>query len=82
MRRIGWPTLVALLAVGFVMGIGTTALTAERHPEIRAAQRLLAQAKGRLEHAAHDFQGHRVKAIQDIDEAQEQLRAALDVDRK
>lgn len=55
---------------------------AERHPEIRAAIVALERAKGHLQHAAHDFGGHRVEAIAAIDRALEQLRLALDFDKK
>jgi len=54
---------------------------AEPHPEIRAAIRALEKAKAHLEHAAHDFGGHRVEAIAAVDAALEQLRLALKYDR-
>jgi hypothetical protein len=49
----------------------------EKHPEIRAALTSLGHAKEHLEHAAHDFGGHRVDAIHAIDEAQRQLEICL-----
>lgn len=52
----------------------------ERHPAIRRAERELREAKGHLEKAAHDFGGHRVAAIKDIDKALHQLRVALKFD--
>ena len=54
---------------------------AEPHPEIRAAIHSLERAKDHLEHAAHDFGGHRVDAIAAIDVALKQLRLALDYDK-
>jgi hypothetical protein len=51
------------------------------HPEIRAALESLHHAKDHLEHAAHDFGGHRVEAIRAIDEAQRQLDICLKFDR-
>lgn len=72
---------LSLLVVGFLLGLGASALAKEAHPEIRQAQSLLERAKDRLQHAAHDFQGHRVKAIQHIDEAQDELRLALQSDK-
>jgi hypothetical protein len=72
----------AVFALGLTLGLVTAAWTAERHPEIRAAQRDLARAKGHLKAAAHDFGGHRVKAIEFIDRAQGELREALEYDRK
>ncbi len=39
------------------------------HPEIRAALDAMHNAKDHLEHAAHDFSGHRVEAIKHLDAA-------------
>lgn len=55
--------------------------TPEPHPEIREAMESLHHAKEHLEHAAHDFGGHRVDAIHAIDEAQHQLEICLKYDR-
>lgn len=55
--------------------------TPEPHPEIREALESLHHAKDHLEHAAHDFGGHRVDAIHAIDEAQHQLEICLKYDR-
>jgi hypothetical protein len=41
----------------------------------------LKHAKEHLEHAAHDFGGHRVDAIAAIDRAQEQLEQCLKFDK-
>lgn len=48
------------------------------HPEIDDAMRLLNQAQDHLNHAAHDFGGHRTKAMEHIGKALEELHAALD----
>ncbi|MGD1154259.1 MAG: hypothetical protein ABSA41_00335 [Terriglobia bacterium] len=53
----------------------------ERHPEIRAAIRNLEEAKGHLEAGAHDFGGHRVKALEHTNKALEECREALKFDR-
>lgn len=53
----------------------------EPHPEINAAIRALERAKLHLQHAAHDFGGHRVEAIRAIDGALEQLKLALQYDK-
>jgi hypothetical protein len=50
---------------------------AEPHPEIREAIGALRRAKEHLEHAAHDFGGHRVEAIRATDEAIRQLEICL-----
>lgn len=50
---------------------------AEPHPEIRDAIAALRRAKDHMEHAAHDFGGHRVEAIRATDEAIRQLEICL-----
>jgi hypothetical protein len=54
----------------------------EPHPEIREAIESLRRAKDHLEHAAHDFGGHRVEAIKAIDESLHQLQDCLKYDRE
>ncbi len=55
----------------------------EEHPVIRQAIKQLQQTKYLLEHkAAHDFGGHRVQAIQSIDQAIEHLNQALRADKR
>ena len=53
----------------------------ERHPKIREALSALRASKEDLEHAAHDFGGHRVNAIHAIDEAIHQLEICLKYDK-
>jgi hypothetical protein len=53
----------------------------EPHPEIRDALEALRKAKFRMEHAAHDFGGHRADAIKATDEAIRQLQICLQFDR-
>ena len=54
----------------------------EQHPHIKAAIHELEEAKKELQTAAHDFGGHRVEAIEAIDNALKQLRQALQYDKK
>ena len=74
-------TLTAAGAAGLALMAGIGSARAEPHPAIRGAINALEKAKRDLEHAAHDFGGHRVEAIQAIDRALEQLRLALKYDR-
>jgi len=63
----------------------TTAAARERrepHPEIRKAIAALQRAKSDMQHADHDFGGHRVNAIAACDRAIEQLRLALQYDKR
>ena len=82
MRKSHGFLVPVLLLTGFALGIAASASSSESHPNIHQAQKLLTQAKTALEHAAHDYAGHRVKAIEHIGEAQEELRLALESDRK
>ncbi|MEP6574089.1 MAG: hypothetical protein ABJD11_15420 [Gemmatimonadota bacterium] len=54
---------------------------AEAHPEINSALLALDNAKTHLEHADHDFGGHRVQALQAIETAMQQLKLAVEYDR-
>jgi hypothetical protein len=54
---------------------------AEPHPEIREALAALRRAKGHMEHAAHDFGGHRMEALKATDEAIRQLEICLKYDK-
>lgn len=60
----------------------TTADPAEPHPQIREALGALRRAKEHLEHAAHDFGGHRVEALRATDEAIRQLEICLKYDKE
>jgi len=59
----------------------TPAALPEPHPEIREAIGALRRAKDHLQHAAHDFGGHRVEAIKAIDESLRQLNECLRYDK-
>jgi hypothetical protein len=59
----------------------TPAAVPEPHPEIRMAIASLRSAKDHLEHAAHDFGGHRVEAIKATNEAIHQLEDCLKFDK-
>jgi Spy/CpxP family protein refolding chaperone len=57
--------------------------TGESHPVIQEAIKELEHTKALLvKEAAHDFQGHRTKAVQDIDQALQELHTALQADKK
>lgn len=75
------PAHNALPAAAAAVPHANATPTPEPHPEIREAMESLRHAKEHLEHAAHDFGGHRVDAIRAIDEAQHQLEVCLKYDR-
>lgn len=54
----------------------------EAHPRIHAAIKELQEAKAELQAAPHDFGGHRADAVVAVDKAIEQLRLALQYDKK
>jgi len=62
-------------------GPATATPAAEPHPEIREALAALRRAKEHMEHAAHDFGGHRVEALRATDEAIKQLEICLKYDK-
>lgn len=66
---------IALTAI--FLAISSPSPAFAKHPEIEDALRALHNARMHLEHAAHDFQGHRADAIRAIDEADRQLRICL-----
>jgi hypothetical protein len=53
----------------------------ERHPEIRHALVALNRAKNFLQHGAHDFSGHRDKALDLTNQAISECQQALAADR-
>jgi len=67
----------AVGVLGLMIALSSPSPAAGKHPQIEDALRALAAAKDHLEHAAHDFGGHRVDAIKAIDEADRQLRICL-----
>jgi len=69
--------LSSLAVLAFMVVLSSPSPAAGRHPEIERALSALANAKDHLNHAAHDFGGHRVDAIRAIDEADRQLRICL-----
>lgn len=54
----------------------------EQHPEIESAMNHLREAKQNLEHAAHDFGGHRASALKHVNEALDECRQAMSYDKK
>ena len=58
------------------------AVRRERHPEIRRAIAALERAKTDLQRANHDFGGHRAEALEACNKAIEQLKLALEYDKR
>lgn len=80
MRR---ATLIAVVAVlVFVLGLSMSAWTQERerHPHVRAAMKALQTAENQLKRGAHDFGGHRVKALELTQQAKKEIDRAIEWD--
>jgi hypothetical protein len=54
----------------------------ERHPNIGRAISALGSAEGDLQNAAHDYCGHRVEALEATRSALNQLRLAVQCDKR
>jgi len=60
----------------------TSSNAGERHPNINRAIGALGSAEGDLQNAAHDYCGHRVEALEAVRAALNQLRLAIECDKK
>ena len=69
--------LSSFAVLAMLVAISSPSPAFGRHPEIEDALHALHNAKVHLEHASHDFNGHRVEAIRAIDEADRQLRICM-----
>jgi hypothetical protein len=65
----GGPKIAAPLPVAAAPAVAVPAAVPERHPHIDEALESMRAAKHHLESAEHDFNGHRVKAIEHLDRA-------------
>jgi len=84
-KKIGFLTLLIVATILFMIAFPAAAAgpkapappvpavaatpMPEPHPEIRDALEAMRNAKHHLESAAHDYDGHRVKAIEHLDRA-------------
>jgi hypothetical protein len=79
-RRLAWASLFALLLVpvsGTVAQRGPMAAERASHPRIARAIHSLEDAIAYMEHAPHDFGGHKAEAIAASRAAVVQLKLAL-----
>lgn len=87
-KALAFAGLVAVLGTGAAVGVAQQAIPTEfgaqreRHPEMMKALRALENAKRDLSNAAHDFGGHRVKALEHTDAAIAEVKEALKYDKK
>jgi len=85
LRRI--PLFVCVLALGMLLGLAVSAGSAQRrqrHPEpqphMREAMDALRSAKHHLDEATGDKGGHRVRAIQLVNQAEAEVQRGIDWD--
>jgi len=71
--------VVVLLIAGLIVG-GFVGAWAEKQPHMRAALNSLHKAKMQLEKAEPDKGGHRVKAIELVNQAIEEVRMGIEYD--
>ena len=67
---------LALTALSLVLPIGT--VLAADHAEMRAALREIETARRHLESAKHDYRGHRPTAVEELRQAEEQIRKGIE----
>jgi hypothetical protein len=78
--------IAGVLAIGFVLGLGTLAFTQEKKPtsaraglhQIHAAGKSLEEAATHLERAEHHFGGHRAKALELVKQAEGEVKQAVE----
>lgn len=84
MKRNWLLGILGVLALFFTMALPTavpTSASPVEHHRIRAAITQLQDARDYLEHAPHDFGGHKAAAMRSIDGAIEQLNICLQYDK-
>jgi hypothetical protein len=69
-------TLVAGIAIGSTISYALSAMEIH-HPEMHAGMQNLGFAEQALQHATHDYGGHREKAMHLIHDAKEEIKAGL-----
>ena len=86
MRKTAWFSTAAVLAVSLVLGLSTVTVPAqdkgEKHPHMQAALKQLGQVERQLERAAHDYGGHRAKALQLVKQAEQEIKEGIAYDEK
>jgi hypothetical protein len=71
----------ALPAAGGAAAPATTQKKDDEHPHMDAAKKALENAKAQLEQAAHDYNGHRVKALDLVNQAIKEINEGIASDK-
>ena len=72
------PMLMAAMVGVATLCVMGAAQAAPKHPRMHAALHELKESRIELKEAAHDFGGHREKALKDVDHAIKQIEEALE----
>lgn len=82
MRRYLLAVVVVFaLVLALTFPVAVPAAPPVAHHKIREAMSSLREARDELQHASHDFGGHRADAIGSIDQALHQLEICLQYDK-
>ena len=81
---VGRPLMVAGLALALAGGTWTISAQSKKepHPTLERAIEQINHIKGRLQEAPKDFGGHKQKAIEALSLANDELRAAIQFDKR
>jgi hypothetical protein len=66
-----------VLALATLLAIARAGVAAD-HAEMRGALRDIETARRHLESAKHDYRGHRPAAVEELRQAEEQIRRAIE----
>ena len=80
-RHLLAAVVVITLVLALTFPVAVPAAPPVAHHHIREAIASLRDAREDLEHASHDFGGHRAEAVGAIDRAVEQLKVCLQYDK-
>lgn len=72
-----WATLLVLGTIAVPRAANTAPPPPAEFPHMHAAANELREARNEMEHASHDFCGHRVDAIKATDGALKEINAAI-----
>jgi len=67
-----------LLAVATLLTVAHAGVLAADHAEMRGALREIETARRHLESAKHDYRGHRPNAVEELRQAEEQIRRGIE----
>jgi len=85
MKKLAFLVIVIILSVSAILVAQkkpSSSGTGGDHPFMNAAKKKLNEAEVQLKKASHDYQGHRVKAIEYVEDAIKEIDLGLASDTK